>query len=83
MREKYECEFPVFEKIEVNGPKTHPVFSYLRHNSPLLDEKADAVKNVPWNFAKFLVDAEGKVVKYEEPQVDPDKLIPEIEKLLA
>ena len=83
IREKYECSFPIFEKIEVNGPNTHPVFNYLRRNSPLYDDKSDSVKNIPWNFAKFLVNSEGKVVKYVEPQVDPEKMEEDIKSLLA
>jgi len=50
----------LFEKIEVNGPNAHEVFKFLRVHSDLNDAKVEkgkkAVKEIPWNFAKFLVD---------------------------
>jgi len=72
----------MFSKIEVNGPNAHPVYSYLRSNSELYDEKTKLAGEIPWNFAKFLVNGDGKVVKFWGPQTEPLDLVPEIEKLL-
>lgn len=68
MRELYGGEWPLFEKTEVNGPNSHEVFKYCRINSELLDSKKMEVKEIPWNFAKFLLNAEGKVVSYYNPR---------------
>jgi glutathione peroxidase len=81
-RGKYGAQFTIFEKIEVNGDNTHPVYNYLRTNSSLYDAKKKQAGNIPWNFAKFLVNAEGHVVNYYAPTVDPQSIRPDIEKLL-
>ena len=59
----YNVNFPMFSKIEVNGPNTHDIFKFLRINSELkvCNNKA---KQIPWNFAKFLVNNEGEVIKF-------------------
>ena len=81
MRVKYKITFPIAEKVEVNGLNTHPVFSYLRQNSSLHDKKKGVTTNIGWNFAKFLVNKEGKVVKYYEPIVEPTAIVEDIRKL--
>ena len=55
------------EKIEVNGEKTHPLFVYLRNNSSLYDAKTNKAGVIPWNFAKFFVKSEGKVINFFPP----------------
>ena len=72
----------MFSKIDVNGPKAHPVYQFLRFHSELYNAKDKTAGEIPWNFAKFLVNAEGQVVKYWGPQTDPESLAPEIQKLL-
>ena len=67
VKKKYQAKFPLFSKIEVNGPDTHDVYKYLRYNSELHDAKTGKSKEIPWNFAKFVVDKEGHVVKYFAP----------------
>jgi len=57
----------MFSKIDVNGPETHQVYRYLRANSGLYDSKSQLIQEVPWNFTKFLVDADGKILKYYGP----------------
>ena len=55
------CKFPLFEKLEVNGNRCHPVYAFLRSNcEDFYDEMG--VKVVPWNFSKFFV-KDGKVIK--------------------
>lgn len=73
----YGVTFPLFEKIDVNGPDAHPLFKYLTEKqSGLL---GGAVK---WNFTKFLIDAKGNVVDRFAPTTKPEKLAKDIEKLL-
>ena len=63
----YNAKYPIFGKIEVNGPNAHEVYKYLRANSQLYSEKDKEADVIPWNFAKFLVDAEGRVKHYWAP----------------
>ena len=70
-------------KIEVNGPDTHEIYKYLRNNSPLHDAKKGTCKEIPWNFAKFLVDENGKVVEYGDPRKEPNAMRGKIEEMLG
>ena len=81
-RDKHSAQFPLFEKVEVNGKNTHPVFRFLRSNSSLFDKNERVAAEIPWNFAKFLVNSQGKVVDYYGPQTAPEDIRPDIEKLL-
>ncbi|WP_438347427.1 glutathione peroxidase [Paenibacillus sp. FA6] len=70
--------FPLFEKIDVKGKTTHPLFQYLSDEAPgILGLKA-----VKWNFTKFLVDSDGKVLERFAPSTAPDKIGIVIEDLL-
>ncbi len=73
----FGVSFPMFEKINVNGPDAHPVFQYLQ-------EKCRGFFNskIKWNFTKFLINAEGKPVKRFAPQTEPAKLESFIKELL-
>ena len=79
---KYKVEFPMFSKIEVNGKNTNPVYLYLKANTTEFKDKNDGLKDVPWNFAKFLVNAQGKIINYYEPKINPKSFVDDIEKLL-
>jgi glutathione peroxidase len=75
---KYHVAFPLFAKIEVNGRNTHPLYRELKAAAPgILGSKS-----VKWNFTKFLLDSQGKVVKRYAPTTTPDKLVAEISALL-
>ena len=74
----YGVSFPMFDKVDVNGPSAHPVFRYLK--SELGGILGSRIK---WNFTKFLIDASGKPVKRFAPITKPEKLEPYIAKLLA
>ena len=74
----YEVDFPMMGKIDVNGPKTHPLYAYLKHAKPGLL----GTEGVKWNFTKFLVDRKGEVVERFAPNVTPKALEGEIEALL-
>mgnify|MGYP002141372009 FL=1 len=65
VRTKYNVNFDMFSKIEVNGPNCHPLYKFLRRNSSLYDPATDTCKEIEWNFAKFIVDADGKVVDFK------------------
>jgi glutathione peroxidase len=67
--------FPLFAKIDVNGDAAHPLFKHLKAATP--DNEP-----IKWNFAKFLVDQEGRVVKRYAPTVEPASIAPDIEALL-
>ena len=74
---KYDVTFPLFAKIDVNGSKAHPLYTYLK------SEKTGLLgSSIKWNFTKFLVDRSGKVVGRFAPTVTPDGLKKEIEALL-
>ncbi|MFC5343841.1 glutathione peroxidase [Brevundimonas staleyi] len=75
----YDVGFPMFDKIEVNGPNRHPIYNWLtQHKRGFLGSR-----DVKWNFTKFLTDREGRVVARFAPDVEPAAIAPEIEKLLA
>jgi len=75
---RYDVTFPLYAKIEVNGPDTHPLYEHLKSEAPgLLGSKA-----IKWNFTKFLVNREGEVVKRYAPQDSPESIEKDIEKLL-
>ena len=74
----YGVSFPMFAKIDVNGPDTHPLFAWMKSSSPgLLGSEG-----IKWNFTKFLIDREGRVVQRFAPTTDPADIAPAIEKLL-
>ncbi|HLZ86625.1 MAG TPA: glutathione peroxidase [Puia sp.] len=70
--------FPLVEKIEVNGPGTHPVFRYLKKKLGGLFGS-----RIKWNFTKFLVDRTGKPVKRYSPMTKPEAMEGEIKRLLG
>jgi len=61
--------FPLFSKVEVNGPGTHPLYGYLKEALP-----GAIGPSIKWNFTKFLIDAEGKPVKRFAPKTEPEEL---------
>ncbi|WNS41042.1 glutathione peroxidase [Paenibacillus sp. MMS20-IR301] len=74
----YGVTFPMYEKINVNGSEAHPLFKYLAKEAP----GVLGSKSVKWNFTKFLVDQEGRVLKRFSPQTTPDQIEADIAKLL-
>ena len=75
----YGVSFPMFEKIDVNGEHAHPLYRFLK------GEKAGifGTEAIKWNFTKFLVDREGRVVARHAPTTPPEALSGEIERLLG
>ncbi|WP_251551551.1 glutathione peroxidase [Neobacillus muris] len=73
----YGVTFPMFAKIDVNGDNADPLFKFLKE-----EKKGVLSKNIKWNFTKFLVDRNGNVTGRFAPTTEPEKLVPEIEKVL-
>jgi len=74
----YGVTFPMFDKIEVNGPDAHPLYDFLKSQQPGLL----GTKSIKWNFTKFLVDKSGNVVGRFAPQTKPQDIEKAIEKVL-
>jgi glutathione peroxidase len=75
---RFGVSFPLFEKIDVNGPNAHPLFQYLTKSAPGIL----GTEGIKWNFTKFLVDGSGKVVKRYASTTDPKDIERDIEALL-
>lgn len=74
----YGVSFPLFSKVEVNGPNAAPLFKFLKSAAPgLLGTEA-----IKWNFTKFLVDKNGQVLKRFAPTDSPEAIGKELEKIL-
>ena len=74
----YEVSFPMYGKVEVNGEGTHPLYAHLKSAAPgLLGSES-----LKWNFTKFLVDREGRVVRRYAPTDSPASIEKDIEALL-
>jgi glutathione peroxidase len=70
--------FPLFAKVDVNGDDAAPLYKYLKKAKPgLLNTEA-----IKWNFTKFLVDRDGKVVARYAPNDEPESIAGDIQKLL-
>lgn len=79
IREKeFNVTYPLFKKIDVNGDKEDPLYSFLK------SEKGGMLGSaIKWNFTKFLVDRKGEVIKRYAPTDSPEKIGPDIEKALV
>lgn len=74
----YGVAFPMFDKVEVNGPGRHPLYAWLTSQKKGLL----GTRDIKWNFTKFLTDREGRVVARYAPQVEPEAIRADIEKLI-
>ena len=75
---KFGITFPIFQKTDVNGPHTHPLFVYLKTAAPgLLGTEA-----IKWNFTKFLIGRDGLLVKRYASASSPASISADIQKLL-
>ena len=75
--DKFNVDYPVFEKIKVNGEGEHPLYTYLKSEKTGL-----LVKAIKWNYTKFLVDRQGKVVERYGSKTKPESMEKDILKLL-
>jgi glutathione peroxidase len=63
---KYHVTFPLFDKIDVNGPKRHPLYKELAGT------QSPYPGDIEWNFGKFLIGRDGKIIKRFSPKTTPD-----------
>jgi glutathione peroxidase len=78
---RYGVTFPMFAKIDVNGPKRHPLYAFLT----AVQSAPDGPGDIQWNFAKFLVDRSGNVAARFSPSTAPvsDEVVSAIERLVG
>ncbi|MBX3725238.1 MAG: glutathione peroxidase [Xanthomonadales bacterium] len=75
----FDVSFPMFAKIEVNGSKAHPLYRWLKaQRGGLL-----GLRMIKWNFTKFLVGRDGRVLSRHAPTTTPEALRSEIERALG
>jgi len=75
----YGVTFPMFDKIDVNGPRAHPLFAALKRAAPGIL----GTRRIKWNFTKFLVGRGASSVERFAPSTSPEKLVEHIERALA
>ena len=75
----YDVTFPLFAKIDVNGPATHPLYELLKSSRPGLL----GTEGIKWNFTKFLVGKDGAVIDRYAPTTKPEDLEKDVERALA
>ena len=75
---KYDVTFPIFAKLSVNGPETHPLYRHLKAAA----RGTLGTPGIKWNFTKFLVDREGNVVKRYGMFTKPKSIEADIARLL-
>lgn len=74
----YGVSFPMMAKVDVNGPQAHPLYQWLVKEAPGIL----GTKSIKWNFTKFLIDRDGKVVRRYAPTDKPEALEKDIKALL-
>ncbi len=75
----YGVSFPMMAKVKVNGEQAHPLWKWLKAQAPGLL----GTEGVKWNFTKFLVGRDGRVIKRYAPTDTPEGIAKDIEKALA
>jgi glutathione peroxidase len=94
----FDVTFPIFNKVEVNGPGADPLFNYLRTEAPgdfgpesgflyehIKKSRPEAIgtDEVKWNFTKFLIGRDGEVIRRFEPNVTPEEIGKELDSVLS
>jgi glutathione peroxidase len=75
----YGVSFPMFAKVDVNGDQAHPLFRHLKSEAP----GVLGTEGIKWNFTKFLIGRDGKVVHRYAPQTKPEDIAEDVDRLLA
>jgi glutathione peroxidase len=78
-QKNYGVSFPMFAKIDVNGPRAHPLWAWLKQEAA----GADGPEDIEWNFAKFLVGRDGKVIRRYAPKIRPEDIAADVEAVLG
>jgi glutathione peroxidase len=76
---RFAVTFPLFAKVDVNGPDAHPLWQFLKHDAPGLF----GTESIKWNFTKFLIRRDGTVAHRYAPTTKPEDIARDIEALLA
>jgi glutathione peroxidase len=76
--DSYGVTFPMFAKVEVNGDGAHPLYQWLRSQ-----KESRRGADIDWNFTKFLVGRDGRVLDRFGPKIEPAEFAPDVEKALA
>lgn len=74
----YGVSFPMFSKIDVNGEHAHPLYGYLKQQTP-----GSNGEDIEWNFGKFLIGRDGEPVKRFSPRTEPQELEQDIQQLIG
>ncbi|MGO9931754.1 MAG: glutathione peroxidase [Steroidobacteraceae bacterium] len=74
----YDVTFPIFSKIEVNGSAAHPLYKFLKSQA----KGIFGTERIKWNFTKFLVDGEGRVIARYPPTAKPQRIEKDVAALL-
>lgn len=82
-RVNYGVSFPMFAKIEVNGEGAHPLYKWLTGAHTIEDGEDIPAGDIEWNFAKFLLGRDGRVLRRWSPQVTPEEIADDIAAALA
>ena len=77
--ERYEVSFPLFSKVDVNGPGAHPLFQFLKASR----RGWLGSRSIKWNFTKFLVGRDGRPLRRYGPTTKPDNIEPDVVAALA
>ena len=77
-RTTYDVKFPMFAKIQVNGPDAHPLYAWLKSSA----KGILGTEGIKWNFTKFLISKDGRVFSRYAPTTKPEAIRGEIEELL-
>ena len=75
----FDVDFPLFKKSDVNGDNASPLYQHLRSEAPGIFGST----SIKWNFTKFLIGRDGKVVKRYSPKTKPEAISKDIESLLG
>jgi glutathione peroxidase len=75
----YGVSFQMMSKIDVNGPDAHPLYQWLKQEAPGFL----GTEGIKWNFTKFLIGRDGRVIKRYAPQDTPEKITKDVEAALA
>lgn len=76
--EKYDVSFGLFDKIDVNGDSTAPIYQFLKKDNP----SESGSNDIEWNFTKFLVSRDGEIIRRFGPKTEPEEIKKDIEELL-